>query len=103
MAKKTAKKVPKSISIQPPERPNGQLPYPYHIDAGAQVGRQEFWKGAPLQLICFARRGKQVSSLTFEEFWKTPKKCIGLYPVFEHRNGEWYTYEEPVESISFNY
>lgn len=91
-----------SISIQPSERPDGVLPYPYHIDETGGVGRQEFWKGKPLLLMGFAEKGKHIMSLTFEEFWKKPNDCIGLYPVFEHRGGKWFTYSEQIRSVSIN-
>mgnify|MGYP001615781650 CR=1 FL=1 len=77
------------------------LPYPYFIDAKtAEVGRQDFWKGEPLKLICFAKKGETKGALTFEEFVANPKKAVRLYPVFEHKNGEGYTYKDPIASIS---
>lgn len=93
----------KTITIQPQQRPNGTLPYPYHIDNKGNVGRQDFWKGEPLKLICFANKSNDtISTLTFKEFWKTPKETIGKYPVFEHKNGEWYTYQDIIENIRIN-
>ena len=91
----------KSITIQPKERKDLTLPYPYFIDAKtAEVGRQDFWKGEPLRLICFAKKGETKGALTFAEFLKNHKKCIGLYPVFAHKDGEWYTYKDPIATVS---
>jgi hypothetical protein len=92
-------KAVKTIRIQPKERKDMTLPYPYFIDAKGNVGRQDFWKGEPLKLICFAKKNEAKSSLDFDKFWKNPSKCIGLYPVFEHSNGEWFTYKDPIESV----
>ncbi len=92
-----------TITIQPKMRSDMKLPYPYHINVAefGMVERQDFWKGSPLKLICFAKQGEHECALDYEKFVKNPKKCIGLYPVFEHRKGgAWYTYEDPIESIS---
>jgi len=91
----------KTITLQPKERKDMVLPYPYFIDVKtAKVGRQDFWKGKPLKLICFAMKGATQSSLLFKDFVKNPKACVGLYPVFEEKDGEWYTYKDPIANVS---
>lgn len=86
-------------TIQPKERKDMTLPYPYFLDRNGKVGRQDFWKGEPLRLICFAKKGKAKSSLTFEEFTQAPEKAVKLYPVFEHVDGKWFTYTDPIDSV----
>ena len=92
----------KTIRIQPEETPSGTLPYPYFIDEKGFVGRQDFWKGKPLKLIGFSPTNlqefddKQIDLLTF---LKDPKRAIGMYPIFLHKDKEWYTYQDKIESI----
>lgn len=77
-----------------------KLPYPYFISSDGSVGRQDFWKGEPLKLVGFAPHpSKQVTCLELKEFLKRPKLCIGLYPVFEFSDGQWYTFKDPIESV----
>ena len=95
----------KIITIQPKEREDNVLPYPYFIDEKGMVGRQDFWKGKPKQLIGFngkpnAEMDKKTIDLS--KFLETPKKAIGLYPFFEHKDGEWFTYKDPIASVSVN-
>lgn len=90
------------IRIQPKERDNMVLPYPYFIDTKtSEVGRQDFWGGNPSKLIGFVDRiGSFDSALSLVDFYKEPKKCIGLFPVFAHKNNEWHTYKDPIGSIT---
>jgi len=93
-------KIEKRIKIQPAERKDLTLPYPYFIYAKGLVGRQDFWKGEPLYLMGFAKDQKvHIGQLTFEQFWKNPKKCVGLFPIFENKKGKWHTYQDKIESI----
>lgn len=105
--KKVVSKVPvivkKTITIQPKQRPDGRLPYPFHISETGRVGRQDFWKGSPLKLIGFNPKPNNETvkeTITVWAFLKKPKSAIGMYPIFAHKNGEWYTYQDPIESIS---
>lgn len=100
----------KSITIQPVSPPEDPLkmPYPYHIEVPTgKVGRQDFWKGKPLSLVCFLHEpaanptfAQIDKALPLSKFLRHPKKCIGMYPVFEYKNGEWYTSAWPIDSIS---
>lgn len=86
--------------IQQEELADKTLPYPYFIDKGGLVGRQDFWKGRPYKLLGF--HDKPVSGdikLLFDEFKKDIKKAIGMYPVFETKDDEWFTHKSAVEFI----
>ena len=80
------------IKIQSEEKKDLLLPYPFFIDKEGMVGRQDFWKGKPEKLIGFQKANEINIDLSFGEFWKCPKKAVGLYPVFLHKNGRWNTY-----------
>lgn len=76
----------KTITIQPREMENKTLPYPYHIDKNGLVGRQDFWKGRPFKLIGFAKSNKiNKINLIFEDWFKNPNKCIGMFAVLEYK------------------
>jgi hypothetical protein len=82
----------RKLTIQPAET-GGILPYPYHVDQDGNVGRQDFWKGAPLRLIGFVdRAGAGEIDLTLEAFLDDPDEAVDAYPVFEHADGDWHTY-----------
>ncbi len=90
------------IKIQPKERSNMTLPYPYFIDEKGNVGRQDFWKGNPKKLIGFSPIKEQVfdsRQIDVSVFLKDSQKAIGMYPIFMHKNKEWYTYQDKIESI----
>lgn len=90
------------IAIQPKQREDGVLPYPYFIDEKGKIGRQDFWKGEPYMLIGFnpkPKTGDMPGTIDIKIFLKDPKKCIGMYPIFAHKNGEWYTYQDQIESV----
>ena len=90
------------IRIQPESRPNMTLPYPYFIDEKGNVGRQDFWKGNPKKLIGFSPTKEQLfdkEQIDVSVFLKKPKKAIGMYPIFVHKNKEWYTYQDKIGSI----
>jgi hypothetical protein len=96
------KKAVRSITIQPIGK-GLQLPYPYHIDSIGMVGRQEFWKGEPLKLVGFSDvpiNGE--IHLMFTDFWSDPEKAVGRFPVFMHKNGDWFTYTSPITNIRKN-
>lgn len=90
------------ICIQPKERKDLTLPYPYFIDMRGKVGRQDFWKGKPLRIIGFnpkPKSGYMPKSITSLEFLLKPKLAIGMYPIFEHKDGQWFTYKDPIASV----
>jgi len=90
----------KIIKIQPKERADGTLPYPFFIDEKGLVGRQDFWKGEPFELIGFdTSPSRHKGEIDFKQFWEKPELAIGLYPIFSHKNGEWITYSDPISSI----
>lgn len=91
----------KIIRIQPREFDNRVLPYPYFIDEKGLVGRQDFWKGKPFRLLGFNREPATGDiSLMFADFRKSPKKAVGMYPVFTDKKGNWTTHTSPIESVS---
>ena len=91
------------IKIQPKQRQDKTLPYPYFIDEQGLVGRQDFWKGRPYKLVGFngkPKTGIDGKTIDLDIFLKDPQKAVGLYPIFEHENGEWYTYEDKIDSVT---
>jgi hypothetical protein len=89
------------IALQPTQRPDGTLPYPYFIDEKGKVGRQDFWKGDPATLIGFVRSlQSQDMALSVPNFIEEPKKAIGLFPVFADKNDKWTTYGDAIESAN---
>jgi len=108
MKKKTVKKKKiknakdeKTIArLQPKERSNGVLPYPYFIKSDALVGRQDFWKGKPFKLLGFSKIPEPGDiDLMFSDFKKNTSKAIGMYPVFANEDSNWVTYSERIESV----
>lgn len=78
------------ITIQPAQTtsataeydPHKSLPYPYHIEPGGVVGRQDFWRGSPSRLMGFQRGTECRVVLTIDEFEKQPERAVGFCPVF---------------------
>lgn len=90
------------IKIQPKERPDMTLPYPYFIDVKTgEVGKQDFWKGEPLRLVGFNPKPDTSgeNTLVFKDFVKDPKQAVGMFPVFEHSDGNYFTYQDPIEWV----
>jgi hypothetical protein len=72
-------------------------PYPYFISDEGFVGKQEFWKGRPHELLGFNDVPEPDKvSLLFEEFKKNIETAIGKYPVFRNKDGTIETYIIPV-------
>jgi len=93
----------KTIRIQPKERADMTLPYPFFINEKGMVERQDFWKGNPFMLIGFNGTKKQEmdkKTIDIAVFKKNPKKAVGLYPIFANKKGEWTTYGDKIESVS---
>lgn len=75
-------------------------PYPYFVNSDGLVERQDFWRGTPHKLVGFCKkRGTGELDLPLFDFLESPQKAVGMYPVFENKNGEWGTYGSPIESI----
>lgn len=90
------------ICIQPAERDTKQLPYPFFINEDGSVQRQDFWKGEPAKLMGFSKSKKQGvvrGSISFGDFMEDPERAIGMFPIFEHKNGDWFTYQDAIESV----
>jgi hypothetical protein len=78
------------------------LPYPYFINQKGMVGRQDFWKGKPFKLIGFSPIKTQKfhkNQIDLKTFFKNPQKALGFYPIFEHKDGEWYTYQDKISQV----
>ena len=93
----------KVIRIQPKSRPDMTRPYPYFIDEQGFVGRQDFWKGEPFQLIGFSPTPEQEfdeKQIDLSTFLQNPKIAIGMYPIFVYKNKEWHTYQDRIESVN---
>ena len=87
--------------VQQKELPNHILPYPYFITGDGFVGRQDFWKGRPYELLGFndIPEPGQIS-LPFKDFKENTKSAIGKYPVFRDKNGSIKTHTNPVDSVT---
>ena len=93
-AKKTKEEVSRKnwIEIRPMVCLDGFLPYPYFVYRDATISHQRFWRGNPYRLIGFARVPEAGRvDLDFEAFWRDPKLCKNMYPVFSTRRGRFYT------------
>ncbi len=92
----------KTIRIQPKQRKDFTLPYPFFIDEKGRVGRQDFWKGKPLRLIGFSKTPQTGTlDIYLREFLSNPKLAIKKYPIFEWKDKKrsWHTYLDPIEHI----
>lgn len=93
----------KVIRIQPAERSDMKLPYPFFIESDGSVQRQDFWKGKPLKLIGFdinpSDHGMSGKSIDLSDFIVDPQRAVGMYPIFEHADGNWFTYDDAISSV----
>lgn len=82
------------VLVIQPEESGGVLPYPWYISKGGMVGRQDYWRGAPAQLVGFVSEPDTTGDvdLTFEEFWAEGTGAVGMFPVFAHADGTFNTY-----------
>jgi hypothetical protein len=91
------------IRIQPQEREDKTLPYPFFIDEKGFVGRQDFWRGKPLKLIGFSTVPKTGEmDVTLSDFLEVPDCCIEMYPVMEWEDGTWHTYKDKIMSFEIS-
>jgi hypothetical protein len=81
------------LVIQPAEI-GGVLPYPYRIAKDGSVGRQDFWRGTPTQLIGFVHDRDTIGEvdLEFDQFWADGNDAVDMFPVFAHADGTFNTY-----------
>lgn len=92
----------KKYTLQPKERSDKKLPYPFFVDEHGMIGRQDFWKGHPEIVIGFSHHTRPEASddqMSFEEFTKDPQKAVGMYPIMGDCEGEWHTYTDPIETV----
>lgn len=102
--------IERQISIQTANTTTGEYdvhkpqPYPYHIGgADGAVGRQDFWNGEPERLLGFqAKRRVQVIDLTAAMFWDEPEQAVGMYPVFQDRDGGIWSMIYPVTHVTIH-
>ena len=90
----------KIIKIQPNQTLEGVLPYPYFIYADGRVGVQKYWKGNPLSLLGFAVKPITGEMKIFlKDFIFDPDSAVGLYPVFQTKEGKWFTSKDAIENV----
>jgi hypothetical protein len=91
--------------LQPEEKQNGTLPYPYYVDDHGLVGRQDFWKGTPHRLIGFNSTpvSGSMDIATFIYTDEIPDEDmmlgVGSYPIFADAKDNWFTSGNQIESI----
>jgi len=39
-------------------------------------------------------------TIGLEDFLKNPKRAIGMFPIFEHKGGAFFTYGDPIQTIT---
>ena len=99
---KKLKKIAKTIMIQPAEKVNGVLPYPYFINKNGLIGRQNFWRGNPYKLLGFSIKPIAGNiELEFKDFWKKPKLAEGMYAVFTDNKDNWTTLKDEIDYINY--
>jgi hypothetical protein len=95
------------VTIQPEQRADGVLPYPFHIQiedtedavCGA-VGRQDVWNGKPARLVGFVSdENAQRIDLDLPDFLAEPEKARGMHPVMQDSKGSWATYAGAIERV----
>jgi len=81
------------LEIQP-EESGDVLPYPWFITKDGMVGRQDFWRGKPAQLVGFVFEPDTTGDvdLSFDQFWADGTDAVGMFPVFAHADGSFNTY-----------
>lgn len=82
------------VLVIQPEQTGGALPYPWFIAEDGMVGRQDFWRGAPAQLIGFVHLPDTTGEvdLEFDEFWADGDEAVDMFPVFAHADGTFNTW-----------
>jgi hypothetical protein len=99
------------ITIQPANSADGTydvhepLPYPFHVDAvTGDVGRQDFWKGAPFRVLGFQKDAAvQQVDLWWEQAAADPDQIVGMFAVMlDTSEGEPHMYNltHPIASVA---
>lgn len=92
---------PAAVRIQQRERDDGVLPYPFFIEPGGRIARQDVWRGDPSHLVGFtADPDEYAIVLTVPEFEEDPDRAIGMHPVMADSSEDWATYPGPVVSVT---
>ena len=89
------------IKLQQTVSKNGVLPKPYFISStNGLVQIQKYWAGKPFKLLGFSKNKKAGKmEVKVMDFFFSPKKAIHKYPVFETKDGKWYTSQRKIASI----
>lgn len=65
-----------------------RLPYPFFVDEDGKVGRQDVWRGKPLEVVGFqADLAAQQVDLWWEEAFRDPQQAVGMYAVTRDDDG----------------
>ncbi len=87
--------------ITPDGRELTRMPYPLYVDERGLVGRQDYWKGNPLQIIGLAEDFSVASvDLSWEEVTRDPGSAIGMYLVTACADGSMATHTLAVSRIT---
>jgi hypothetical protein len=90
---------PSTTFVIQPAGDNPQ-PYPYYIEPGGAVGRQDVWNGNPERLVGFQRDLREMQvDLELDAFYDNPQQAVGMYAVFEDSNDEMWTLQAPIASV----
>lgn len=99
------------ITIQPGNTPDGTydvdrpLPYPFHVEsASGEIGRQDFWKGAPARVLGFqCDRDRQEVDISWEDAADHPELIEGKFVVLldtSETEPRIYNHTCPIVSVS---
>lgn len=89
-----------TLTVQQKQREDGVLPYPFFVQPGGLIGRQDFWRSNPRALVGFAPLDDDHTiEVSLGEFFADPQSAVGLQPVLADAKGNWATYPGRVESV----
>ena len=95
----------RKFRIQPEERADGVLPYPFTVNEDGFVGRQKFWQGTPKKLLGFHSKptsgDMDVAIFVGKRGISTEDMMLGIgkYAVFEDADGGWFTFGGKIADI----
>lgn len=88
------------VTLQPSGRPDGVLPYPFHVNADGSIGRQDFWRGQAATAIGFVNRPDSYHiALSWSAAVGNPQKAVGKYVVTADSKGQFSTHMVAIESV----
>lgn len=96
----------RKFSIQPEERTDGVLPYPFIVNEHGFVGRQKFWKGTPKRLLGFHSKPESgdmdIAIFIGKQEISTEDMMLGIgnYAVFEDDKEGWFTFGGKIGNIT---